>query len=144
MKFRFRLEKAAQFYAQRETAKKLELANVIAQLAKLTDELKKIEIENQEVISQNNRIQTIAAPWIQVWMSRIDANLASIKQVQKEVEKVMEALEVKKIELAAISKRKKALEKVREKKLAEFRVQKARNEQKQLDENYQILEFKRE
>jgi flagellar biosynthesis chaperone FliJ len=48
------------------------------------------------------------------------------------------------MELSAISKRKKALEKVKEKRLAEFKIQKSRAEQKKLDENYQILELTKE
>jgi len=144
MKFKFRLEKAARFFDQRETAKKLELANVIAQLSRLKSELQQFETENREVFSQNNRVQTIAAPWIKLWMDRIEANLAEIKRVQSKIESVLAVVEIKKQELSAISKRKKALEKVREKRLSEFKIQKTRAEQKKLDENYQILELIKE
>lgn len=144
MKFKFRLEKAARFFDQREMAKKLELANVMAQLNRLKTELQKFENENREVFNQNSRVQTVAAPWIKVWMDRVEANLADIKRVQTEIESVLEIVEIKKMELSAISKRKKALEKVKEKRLAEFKIQKSRAEQKKLDENYQILELTKE
>ncbi|MFM8269321.1 MAG: flagellar FliJ family protein [Pseudomonadota bacterium] len=144
MKFRFRLEKAEHFYSQREAAKKLELANVLAQLAKLKGELDQIEQENREVFSQNSQIQTVAAPWIQIRMERVEANLASIKRVETDMETVLKRLEDIKNELTAISKRKKALEKVREKKLEEFKIKRAHTEQKKLDENYQILELIKE
>jgi flagellar FliJ protein len=144
MKFKFRLEKAARFFDQREMAKKLELASVMAQLNRLKIELQKFENENREVFNQNSKVQTVAAPWIKVWMDRVEANLADIKRVQIEIESVLEIVEIKKMELSAISKRKKALEKVKEKRLAEFKIQKSRAEQKKLDENYQILELTKE
>ncbi len=144
MKFKFRLEKASRFFDQREMAKKLELANVMAQLNRLKMELQKFENENREVFNQNSRVQTVAAPWIKVWMDRVEANLADIKRVQTEIESVLEIVEIKKMELSAISKRKKALEKVKDKRLAEFKIQKSRAEQKKLDENYQILELTKE
>jgi len=144
MKFKFRLEKAARFFDQREMAKKLEMSNVMAQLNRLKMELQKFENENREVFNQNSRVQTVAAPWIKVWMDRVEANLADIKRVQTEIESVLEIVEIKKMELSAISKRKKALEKVKEKRLAEFKIQKSRAEQKKLDENYQILELTKE
>jgi flagellar FliJ protein len=144
MKFKFRLEKAARFFDQREMAKKLELANVMAQLNRLKMELQNFEKENREVFNQNSRVQTVAAPWIKVWMDRVEANLADIKRVQTEIESVLEIVEIKKMELSAISKRKKALEKVKDKRLAEFKIQKSRAEQKKLDENYQILELTKE
>jgi flagellar FliJ protein len=144
MKFKFRLEKAARFFDQREMAKKLELANVMAQLNRLKMELQNFENENREVFNQNSRVQTVAAPWIKVWMDRVEANLADIKRVQTEIESVLEIVEIKKMELSAISKRKKALEKVKDKRLAEFKIQKSRAEQKKLDENYQILELTKE
>jgi flagellar FliJ protein len=144
MKFKFRLEKAARFFDQREMAKKIELANVMAQLNRLKMELQNFENENREVFNQNSRVQTVAAPWIKVWMDRVEANLADIKRVQTEIESVLEIVEIKKMELSAISKRKKALEKVKDKRLAEFKIQKSRAEQKKLDENYQILELTKE
>lgn len=144
MKFKFRLEKAAHFYSQRENAKKLELATVMAELGKLKIKLEQIEAENRKVFDQKSQVQTIPAPWIKLWMDRVELNLETIKKVQAEMEMVLGVLEKKKQELSAISKRKKALEKVKEKKLEEFKVKKSRWEQKKLDENYQILELIKE
>ncbi|NBT59241.1 hypothetical protein EBT16_10705 [bacterium] len=144
MKFKFRLEKAAQFFSRRETAKKLELAALTEKMLGLKKELEVFEDENRSVFSKNSQFQTVAAPWIRVLMERVDSNLLSIKQIQTEIEHLLGLMDMKKQELSAISKRKKALEKVKEKKFAEFKLKQSRSEQKRLDENYQILELIKE
>lgn len=144
MKFKFRLEKAAQFFSQRETAKKLELANLGSEMERLKRTLAKFEQDNRDMFAKNSQLQTVAAPWIKILMDRVDANLSEIKRVHEDIETLLEMIQQKKSELSAISKRKKALEKVKEKKFSEFKIQKLRAEQKKLDENYQILELIKE
>jgi flagellar export protein FliJ len=62
-----------------------------------------------------------------------------MEELQKEIDEANQIFDKKQTELKQIAQKRKALEKIREKKLAEFNVDKIRNEQKSMDENYQIL-----
>lgn len=144
MKFKFRLEKAAHVFSQRETAKRMEVAVVAKQLDGLRSQLRNVVTENRKLFEENSQLKTESVAWIKVLTDRVEANLLTMAGIESEIEQVSEVLEVKKVELRRISQRKKALEKVREKKFQEFKIEQGRLEQKRLDENYQILSQSKE
>lgn len=139
MKFKFKLQKTADFYEHRETAKKMEIAQVKNHLGVLENRAQSLHEENLNSLRKDNEPQSVEIAWIKVRHDRIEANLNTLDQLKKEIEDVQTVLEQKKIELRKLSQKKKALEKVREKKLSEFKLERSRSEQKLLDENYQIL-----
>lgn len=144
MKFKFRLEKAADVFAQRETAKKMEVATVAKQMEDLKGRLRTVVTENRRLFEENSQLKTESVAWIKVLTDRVEANLLTMAAIEAEIEQVSEVLEVKKVELRRISQRKRALEKVREKKFQEFKIEQNRLDQKRLDENYQILGHSKE
>lgn len=143
MKFKFRLEKTAQFFSKKEKAKELELARVKFEMEKIQGQISQLENENRVVFSSNTIKQEIPAAWAKILLDRVDLNLQAMSQLSDEVAKIRDVFDLKKKELVEISQRRKALEKLRDKKLGEFKMLRSRKEQKQLDENYQLLELRK-
>lgn len=144
MKFKFRLEKTAHFYEQKEALKKLELAEVVRRVAELKEKIEAFTKENQLNLSQTNQQQVISQAWLQFSSERSGFNLQSIKELNDQIEDLQLYLEKKKQELAEVMRIKKALEKVKEKKWTEFKLLRNRKEQAELDEVSQLLGGNRE
>jgi len=141
VKFKFRLEKTASFLLKKEKAKQLEVVQVLNDLEEIRQKRIRIENENGEVFRENSQPQEIKAAWLKVLFDRVEFNLHEIDALAEKTTERKVVLEEKKTELVAIAQRRKALEKLKEKKLFEFKVLQARKDQKMLDENYQILEL---
>lgn len=139
MRFKFKLQKTADFFDHKETAKKMEIVKVKGHLNALEDKHRDFERENKNIFAKNSIFESVSISWLKLRHDRVEANLNSMAQLKSEIDEVSEILEHKKKELKKISQKKKALEKVREKKQAEFKLEQSRIEQKLLDDNYQIL-----
>ena len=141
MKFKFRLEKTAHFFQKKEKAKQLELAQIKFEMEKVQSQINELENENKKVFSSNSSKREMPAAWLKMLLDRVDFNCESVAQLSEEVAKIQAVFDLKKAELLKITQRRKALEKLRDKKWDEFKVHRSRKDQKQLDENYQLLEL---
>lgn len=140
MKFKFRLERTADFFSKKERAKQLELARVHSEIEQIKQQISQLETENRSVFERGSSGQEMTGAWAKLLFDRVEFNLKSVDGLSEQMLQVKEVLEEKKKELLEISQRRRALEKLKDKKLSEFKLLSSRKEQKQLDENYQLLE----
>jgi len=140
VKFKFRLEKTAQFFLKKEKTKQLELARIKFEMDKVASQIKELENENRTAFANNSLKQEMPVAWLKMKLDRVDLNVESVAQLSEEMAKIASVFDLKKAELLKISQRRKALEKLKDKKWDEFKTLRSRKDQKQLDENYQLLE----
>jgi len=141
MRFKFRLEKVANYFIQREFAKKLELAKATHELVTVQQEAKNLEKENISLLNQRSEKAALGFEWLKLLMDRIDNNIGSLEDLEKKSIELKEVVELKRKELNAVTARKKALESMKEKKRQDFKVVENRKLQRRLDDTYQILEL---
>ncbi|NBX92166.1 MAG: hypothetical protein EB078_02760 [Proteobacteria bacterium] len=139
MRFKFRLEKIANYFTQKEFAKKIELAKVLRDLAQSKSLKESIERENLGLLKNQSQKSQVGVEWLKLFMDRIDHNIISLEKLKVVIGEQQTVVDLKRKELNILSAKKKALETMRDKKMAEFKVIANRNAQKKLDESFELL-----
>jgi len=139
MRFKFRLEKIANYFTQKEFAKKNELAKVLRDLAQSKSLKESIERENLGLLKNQSQKSQVGVEWLKLFMDRIDHNIISLEKLKVVIGEQQTVVDLKRKELNILSAKKKALETMRDKKMAEFKVIANRNAQKKLDESFELL-----
>lgn len=141
MKFKFRLEKVANYFVQREFAKKLELAKATRELVMVEQQASSLKTENSTLLNQRIEKAALGIEWLKLLMDRIDNNIGSLEELDRKTSQLREVVDLKRRELNAVTARKKALESMKEKKKQDFKTVENRRLQRRLDDTYQILEL---
>lgn len=141
MKFKFRLEKVANYFVQREFAKKLELAKATRELVMIEQQASSLKTENSTLLNQRTEKAALGIEWLKLLMDRIDNNIGSLEELDRKTSQLREVVDLKRRELNAVTARKKALESMKEKKKQDFKTVENRRLQRRLDDTYQILEL---
>lgn len=142
MKFKFRLERVLDFYRLRETLMKMELARAVSAWQGLKAQKEQSERQLEFLLAESPKRLAMGGEWAPYGVGQIELTVTAIKRLEREIAKAAEAVEVKKFELARLSMRREALEKLREKRRTEFRLLESRKEQKFVDEIYQRSKWK--
>ncbi len=142
MKFQFRLERVLDFYRLRETLMKMEFARAMSALQGLQAQKQQSERQLEFLLAEAPKRLALGGEWAPYGVSQTEFTVNAIKRLEREIAKAAEEMEVKKFELARLSMRREALEKLRDKRRTEFRLLESRKEQKFVDEIYQRSKWK--
>jgi flagellar biosynthesis chaperone FliJ len=136
MKFQFRLQKALHFLQMKETVKRMEVAAAMQRVNFLQNRIADVERSLRDLLARHPGVETDWAPY-QTSKIALDAKELGRLSGLLTTEKL--ALEKKQRELSRLLMRKKGLEGLREKHLAEHRLEESRRMQKNIDESVQTL-----
>jgi len=139
VRFRFRLERVLDFLRLNETVKKMEVASLVQRLELLEKEKVHREETIRSVLSQSKERWLENSDWIPYQTSKVAADARDILRIEKKVIEAKEELEAKKFELGRLAMKRKAMENLKDKRKAIFRVEETRREQKTNDELYRLV-----
>ena len=141
-KFKFRLQKVADTKARQEKQKSVELARLFLELENQKQELRNLnfELENvqQEVFGKT--VSGAPAKEILEYQRYIEKLQQDIHEQQQRVLDLEEKIEQVQAALLKINKEKKILERLREKRYLKYLQEQSREEQKLLDEMFQLTQ----
>jgi len=139
-KFKFRLDRVANTKEKQVKQKTSELANLIKkhELAKrkLNDLNNEIESTQQEIFKRSS--QGCPIQELLDCQQFIDKLCFAVKKTKKEIETIEDEIEKLQLTLLELNKEKKVLEKLRERRHLQYVVEQNREEQKQLDDMFNI------
>ncbi len=135
-KFAFRLERALRFALLRENQTKTQIAGILQRISFLDKYTAKLETKIRTAIEVSTRaVNTLEG----------DAHRHSIVPTMEENRRIAalrveeyEALDKKQKALIRLSQRRRSLESLKEKRIAEFRLDRTRKEQKAIDDFVQL------
>lgn len=136
MTFRFRLEKILHWTRLKEMVKKMELAGIFQRIGYLKARRNELETSLRDLLGKSHGGG--AALLSEFYDAKIALDSADWKRLGGELVKEEAAAAKKRSELDRIFRRKKALEALREKRLAEWRTDQARKDQRRLDDAYAL------
>ncbi len=136
MAFKFKLEKVLHHVRIRETMKRMEVSSLVQRVAFLERRKDELARGVREVLEQSHRVITPA--WAVFQNNKISLDAAEVSRLEKLLIEEQRMLEKRKGELNRILMRKRGLDTLRDKRLAEHRTEESRHEQKQADENHQL------
>lgn len=136
MKFQFKLQKVLHFIRLKEEMKKMEVSTSMTKLGFLQKRRKRIE---DELTLALNKGQEDVLLWAHFQQEKVKADLFQMKQLDRLIVDQTAECDKCRGELSRISMRRRSVEALRDKRESEFRIERARKEQKQLDETHQLL-----
>jgi|Deesub1362B_J571_1020462.scaffolds.fasta_scaffold02084_3 flagellar FliJ protein len=141
-KFKFRLQKVADIKAKQEKQKSLELANLFLQLEKEKQQLQNLNFELDHVQQEIFRrtLEGCAAKEILEYQRYAEKLGQDIRTQKNKIQSLEEKIEKVQMALLKLNKEKKILERIREKRYLQYLQDLAREEQKMLDEMYQLTQ----
>ncbi len=134
MKFQFRLEKMLHFTHMRESMKKAEIAHLQNDLVILSDRKKKLIDDARNLLDKQYQNLENGLQNLHYSSQKVLLNIKESERLDGMIINTQEKLDFRVNELHTLMQKRKGLEKLREKKLAEFTLAKNRKEQHALDE----------
>lgn len=135
MSFRFRLAKSLKLTSLQEDSKKQEVLRCNQRIAFIEGRIQTIRSEIRDLMEREKQNPSF---WALFSDRKVSLDISRLQRAQQLLENEREVLKVRKQELNEFIRRRKALESVREKDHAEHRVKERRDEQKRLDDFFNI------
>lgn len=134
MRFKFRLARVLNYLSLKETVKKMEVAAVVREIALAERRVQELEVDLRQLLEEGPKRFAEGMQWASFQVNRIAADRRDIEALAKNLRLLHEALEEKRGELARLAMRRQAMENLRDKRKAEFKLDQSRRDQKQMDE----------
>jgi len=126
------------FFVLKETTKKMEIAACMQKIQFLETRRDRLNTNIRELLDRVPKESDLHLVPYQGPKITIDLN--EIKVTELELKRQNEELEMRRAELVNIGRRKKALEALKERKAQEFRLNRSRKEQKDMDQMFQLTQ----
>ncbi len=141
-KFKFRLQKVADTKARQEKQKSVELANLFMELETEKQALQNLNFELESVQQEVFGKTVTGAPAKEIleYQRYIEKLQQDIRAQQQRILNLEEKVEQVQAELLKINKEKKILDRLREKRYLKYLQEQSREEQKLLDEMFQLTQ----
>ncbi len=131
-KFKFRLERALRFAGLRENQKKTQVAATLQRIRFLDKYIVKLDSKLQQALEISSReVNTLQG---EAHRQSVVPTMDELKRMQKLLVEEKAALETQKQEMNKLSQRRRSLESLREKHMADFKLSETRAEQKRIDD----------
>lgn len=143
MKFVFRLEKMLHFVQMREAMKKTEIAHLQSDLKILEERKIKLSTEAQSLLDKQYQSLDTGLQSLHFSTQKVLLNVRESERLDGLIINAKERLEFRIQELQTLMRRRTGLEKLKEKRFAEFKLIKNRKEQHAMDELYTLSKGKR-
>ena len=137
MRFKFRLARVLNYLSLKETVKKMEVAAVVREIALTEQRVLELEADLRQLLEEGPKRFAEGMQWASFQVNRIAADRRDIEVLAKKLNTLQEDLQEKRGELAKLAMRRQAMENLRDKRKAEFKLDQSRRDQKQMDELFQ-------
>lgn len=138
MKFEFRLQKMLHFTEMREAVKKSEIARLQSDLVTLSERKKKLTEDARDLLDKQYQNFDNGLQSLHYSTQKVLLNFKEATRLDGMIQNTKERLEFRVQELQMLMQKRKGLEKLREKKMAEFKLVKNRKEQHDLDDLFTL------
>ncbi len=143
MKFQFRLEKMLHFVQMREDMKKAEIAHLQSDLKILSERKLKLSNDARDLLDKQYQTLELGVQSLHYSTQKVLLNIRESERIDGLIINAKERLEFRINELQNLMRRRTGLEKLKEKRFAEFKLVKNRKEQHAMDELYTLSKGKR-
>ncbi len=143
MKFHFKLGPALRLVEIEERKKKIELGTILQKVSEMQTQIGKTQENIKQLLlisigtPANNRL--VSGEWYEYQTNKIELDRDQEGKLIRNLTDIRGLLSQKRRELAALLLKRKAFENKRESDFKQYRMQVARRDQKQLDENHRLL-----
>lgn len=134
--FNFKLERALHFLRLKETLKKMEVAAQIGKIRFL--EVRKIKLQENIHSIFSRREKKVDLDWAPYDADKVTLDKSDLDRLELQLTEQKSILDQKKEELGRALMRRKGLEKLREKRQAEYKKDEQKKAQTRLDETFQL------